>query len=751
MSDDTQATTAEPTDALLEHLTEPQRQAVTHVEGPLLVLAAAGSGKTRVITRRIAYLIQRVGIAPWNILGITFTNKAAAEMRQRVERLVTERQASAVTLSTFHSLCARLIRQYADRLNLPPGYSIYDRSDQTRAMKQSLEALKINASNFPPGKVLASISNAKNELIDADAYAASANEFYTRSVAGIYKQYQKTLAKNHALDFDDLMMRTVDLLRQHPDVVAELRERYQYLMIDEYQDTNHAQFVIANTLAAEHKNICATGDPDQSIYGWRGANIRNILEFETHYPNAAVVRLEQNYRSTQSILAVADALIQCNTQRKHKALWTENDPGEPVTVVTCQDESNEAQWIVDWLSKLHNDQDLPWGGMAVFYRVNSLSRSIEDALRSNSIPYQVARGTAFYDRKEIKDTVGYLRVIANPADEVSLLRIINAPARGISITSVKALQAHAVANDVTIAALLADTTQLPALNTRAVTSIKKFHQALTGWMPENVEAAADSDNADAPSLRGLVERVIRESGLEGHYRNDKSDPDEERLMNLGELVSSAQQFEDQFVDPLAPDQVPTLARKLQGYLEQISLVSDIDSVDDTQGAVTLMTLHAAKGLEFPAVAMLGVEDGLLPHSRAFTDLPEMEEERRLCFVGITRTQQRLAITHTRYRSVFGQIKPSLPSRFLEELPGDHIEKLDNTEGDDAPFHHDGDDENADPDGLPPGTLVRHPTFGLGRVINVRPVAAQTRAQVEFSEVGVKTLILQYAQLEKIPT
>ncbi|MEM1028526.1 MAG: UvrD-helicase domain-containing protein, partial [Planctomycetota bacterium] len=459
---------------LLEGLTEPQTQAATHVDGAMLVLAGPGSGKTRVITRRIAYLVKGVGIAPWNILAITFTNKAAGEMRDRVAQLLTERQARATTVATFHSLCARLIRQYADRLGLPPGYSIYDTADQKRAMKQALADLEINTKNFPPASMLGSISNAKNDLLDAAGFAKQADNFYDRTVAKVYTKYESILERNAALDFDDLLLKTVTLLKKHPDVLAELRDKYQYVMIDEYQDTNHAQFMIANALAAEHQNIMCTGDPDQSIYGWRGANIQNILEFEQHYPAAEVVRLEQNYRSTKKILAAADALIANNRGRRHKELWTDNPEGDLVKVVTCADEKQEATWIIEEFQRLHDEEQVAWGQMAVFYRINSLSRVMEETLLKAGLPYQIARGTAFYDRKEIKDAIAYLRVVANPSDEVNLLRVINTPARGISAASVKAMQAFALANHQPIDELLGDPLRVTALNTRAQTSVAKF-------------------------------------------------------------------------------------------------------------------------------------------------------------------------------------------------------------------------------------------------------------------------------------
>jgi DNA helicase-2/ATP-dependent DNA helicase PcrA len=751
-----------PTDfaaKLLDDLTEPQRQAVTHVEGPLLVLAGAGSGKTRVVTRRVAHLVLEVGIPPWNVLAITFTNKAAGEMRERVKQLVSERQGNAIVVATFHSLCSRLLRQYRDRLNLKSSFSIYDTADQQKAMKQALEATEVSSSNFPPSKVLHTISNAKNELIGPEDFAKTAYDFYSKSVAKLYAKYQQILEKNNAMDFDDLLMKTVHLLRDHPDVLNELRERFAYLLIDEYQDTNHAQFVLAHALAAEHRNICATGDPDQSIYGWRGANISNILEFETHYPNATVVRLEQNYRSTKSILGVADKLIQQNRRRKHKSLWTDNEAGDAVRVVVCHDERREAQMVVDWFMDLHIKRGIPWSGLAVFYRTNSLSRVMEDALRTANVPYQIARGTSFYQRKEIKDAISYFRTIANPEDEVNLVRIINLPARGISSASVKSMQAHAVARHVDLNWIVHHPDDLGTLNTRAVNSIKTFAQLLDSWR------RGDFNPPDSPpTLRTFVERVLRESGLEDHYRNDKSDPDGDRIDNLGELVSAAQQFEDElqgeyeYVEGDLTDRSDlNLAVKLDMWLEQIALVSDIDSLNDSEGAVTLMTLHAAKGLEFPAVAMIGVEDGLLPHERSIQESNNVEEERRLCFVGITRAQRLLTLSHTRYRTIFGSATPSIPSRFLDEIPKDMTEKVGLAEQDDAAFEDVFSEQmieqrqaaDALTDLYPPGALVRHPQFGLGRIITVSARGSQTRARVEFNIAGVKTLILQFARLERV--
>ncbi|MAE63480.1 MAG: hypothetical protein CMJ18_04340 [Phycisphaeraceae bacterium] len=734
-------------DALLEGLTEPQRQAVLHVEGPLQVLAGPGSGKTRVITRRIAHLVLGVGLAPWNVLAITFTNKAANEMRERAGAMLSPKQARAVTLTTFHSFCARMLRRYADRLGLPAAYSIYDAADQTRAVKQALSDLNMSSSNFPPANVRATISEAKNELIDDRQFAANALDFYSRSVAKAYTKYQAILNKSQAVDFDDLLMLMVRLIQGHADVVAELRDVYQYVLVDEYQDTNRAQFAIARGLAGERGNLCVTGDPDQSIYSWRGADIRNILDFEKHYPSATTIRLEQNFRSTKRILSASDALIQRNTQRKHKALWTENESGTPVQVIRCDNEHEESQRVVDRLQAQYDREQVSWRDMAVFYRANHLSRTIEEALRNSGIPYQIARGTAFYDRKEIKDVIAYLRVVANPADEVNLLRVINTPARGISERTVKALQVHAEATGAGVRQLLADPTGVSDLNPRALAAIARFDRTLAQWQRLISDPMQDA-------LRVLVERVFTESGIEAFYRQTKNDPEAERIDNLGELISSAQQFDDEYDFQHADDLAETIEPKLQAYLEQVSLVSDVDAVKSDDGVVTLMTLHAAKGLEYPVVAMIGVEEGLLPHRQSIDSDDALEEERRLCFVGMTRARRILMMSHTRCRTVFGQTLPAIPSRFLRELPEDELEITGDEESEaswDRPSRRrrEIDAPAGEASIYTPGTMVRHPQFGLGRIIRTIPSGNDARVRVRFANVGEKTLVLSFARLEVV--
>ncbi|MFG0249100.1 MAG: ATP-dependent helicase [Phycisphaeraceae bacterium JB051] len=738
----------EEVDPLLEGLTAPQVEAVTHVDGPMLVLAGAGSGKTRTITRRIAYLVQRCDIAPWNVLAITFTNKAAGEMRERVGQLLTERQANAVMIGTFHSLCSRILRKYATTLNLSPSFTIYDTSDQTRAMKQALSDLNMNSNHFPPGKMLHTISGAKNELIGPEEFAKSAHDFFSKKAAAAYEKYQAILTKNKALDFDDLILQTVKLMKFFPAALDELQERFKYILIDEYQDTNHAQFILAHSLAHKHGNLNVTGDPDQSIYGWRGANIKNILEFEQYYPKAKIVKLEQNYRSTQLILAAADHLIQNNAERKHKALWTENEKGAPIRCFACSDERHEAKVVVDEFEKLKVELGLSWSDFAVFYRTNSLSRVIEDQLRNRAIPYQIARGTAFFDRKEIKDACAYLRAIVNPDDEVNLLRIVNMPPRGISDATVKALQVHSVASHIPVYELMRQAEVVASLNSRAVNSVKKFAALLDQWRMTLEQGTCEE------SLRQYVENILRESGLEERYRNDNSDPDGDRIENLGELISSVQQFENDQVTDFDAQTTEvsglSLMDKMLAYLEQVALVSDTDSIEQDEGCVTLMTLHAAKGLEFPVVAMLGLEDGLLPHERSLQERT-IEEERRLCFVGITRAMRVLLLTNARFRTVFGKSSSTIPSRFLTELPRELMQTNNVADQGDRVGSFGGGvkSESNDPllEEYPPGTMVRHPQFGFGKVIQVRSSGAHTRATIGFERAGVKTLILQYARLE----
>jgi DNA helicase II / ATP-dependent DNA helicase PcrA len=814
----------------LEGLTGPQREAAQHVDGPLLVLAGAGSGKTRTITRRIAYMVA-CGIPAWNILAITFTNKAAGEMRERVDSLLKSagRMGRGVTVATFHALCARLLREFAAEVpgrgegGLPKTFSIFDSADQGKAVKQAIKDVNLSSDNFQPAAVLHAISNAKNKLQTPEAFAQTSGGFFEKNVARAYLRYEQILTENKAVDFDDLLFKMAVMLRDNKVVREQLQERFQYILIDEYQDTNHAQFILAHMLAMNHKNICATGDPDQSIYGWRGANLNNILEFEQFYPNAKVVLLEQNYRSTKVILEAASALIAKNTKRKKKALWTENEQGPKIQVLRCNDEHQEAAEVVRRLKEQHEKNQLPWDKMAVFYRVNSLSRVLEDALMKQAIPYQIARGTEFYGRKEIKDVLSYLRVISNPSDNISLERIINVPARALGDTSVTKIQVYGSQRGMSLLEACGAADEVPDLTPRAKGAAKKlaglfagwtrlatgegvatensklktqnpgeeseggegdplFDAALFGdgaaegeWPVDEEEAAAAVAQKPAflipGGIRGLMERVVKEAGFEEAIKKEDAgdgggggETGNDRLRNIGELINVAAEFDVQNPEGTLDD-----------YLQQVTLVSDVDKIKDSGGAVTLMTLHAAKGLEFPFVAMVGMEDGLIPHARAvsFNANPdEMEEERRLAFVGITRAMKQLVLSHARYRMIRGQTERTIASQFLQEMPEECFEELDLT-GDDSGLgslnYRDEasygrraqqdrrQDESASQrhqaeamaGEFKRGVLVRHPQFGLGRIEEITPAGTMTKAIVQFQGMGKKTLILQYARLEKV--
>ncbi|MEM9165442.1 MAG: UvrD-helicase domain-containing protein [Planctomycetota bacterium] len=794
-----------PGSRLLEGLTEQQRLATRTLEGPVLVLAAAGSGKTRVTTRRIAYLIER-GEPAWSILAVTFTNKAAREMRERIERTLIEAGLASGTprgliCTTFHSLCARLLRRYADAAGLPADYSIYDTADQLTLVKRVIAGLELSTTNFPPRSVLSSISNAKNELIDAEAFERQAGDFSTRHLARIYKGYEAGKRQAGAVDFDDLLLLTARLLGEDATVRRECQDRWRWLLIDEYQDTNRAQFVIASLLAGTREergrdpNIFVVGDPDQAIYSWRGADITNILEFEERFANATVIPLGENFRSTAPILGVADTLIRQNRQRKHKDLFTSTQGGSRVEVTLCRDEGHEASLVVDWFKRFGEEgldgegRPLAWRDMAVFYRTNALSRAVEDELRRSGVPYVVVRGTAFYQREEVKTALAYLRLAANQSDDVSLTRVVNTPTRGIGKASLAAAQQFASERGLPLFEALRRAEEIPSVSARAANGMRAFVAMVDSWTGAGTFMGTDV----AASLRDLAERVIEESGLEAHYRKlaakqaEGEEADASRVENLEELVSSAAAFEEDYDpadDPMRFDEamtgdagtagVPDLLGVLRAYLESVSLVADADLESSEDGAVTLMTLHAAKGLEFAAAAIIGLEEGQLPHSRAHTSEADLEEERRLCFVGITRAMRRLHMTASRYRTVRGVSERTIPSRFLEEIGTEHVTLSDQSDpfagiegtgmgaassprrlGTGGPRELSSADEverAAAGDklaaGLAAGTTVRHPRFGIG-VIETVSGGANARAQVNFRGIGLKTLVLEYARLEPV--
>ena len=728
-------------DVTTDGLTEAQQKAISHTVGPMLVLAGPGSGKTTVVTRRISHLIES-GIPPWQILALTFTNKAAGEMRDRVLTILDQgnMNSNGLTVSTFHSFCARVLRDWGDRIIGTRTFTIYDTSDQKSAVKEAIKSCDLSDSSWQPAAVLSAISTAKNKLVDADEFESEAFDFYSTSIAKIYRAYDNILRNNDAVDFDDLLLKTAQLLDRDSEVRQSLEDRYKYVMIDEYQDTNHAQFVIADKIASNHRNICVVGDPDQSIYGWRGADISNILDFEVKYADATVIPLGRNFRSTGHIVSAAATLIQHNCRRKDKKLYTDLEDGRKPEILIVSDEHAEADAIVEEVIRLQ-DSGVPLREMAVLYRINALSRVLEDVFRDAGLSYVVARGTAFYDRKEIKHAISYLRLIVNPRDDVAFSRIINMPTRGIGVTTLARLQKIASSRGLGLLECASSASNDLGFTARAVKSMNKFSQMLSQW---RIDGMSEESLTAAGSLADLVERVIRESGLEEMYSKTPAEEDLERLQNLEELVSAAMEFEDNMMDDR--DSQSTPSDLLFEFLERVALVSDTDYIDPAIGAVTLMTLHAAKGLEFDFVAIAGLEDGLLPHERSLHDDDQMEEERRLCYVGLTRAKRNLLLTSARRRTQRGLSNRTLTSRFIEELSGEHVHQepiLDPWEGVDPEPLETGDLE------VTLGAVVRHKRFGIGTVQQILRRPRGSTVSVKFKS-GVKHLVLEYAKLQLVP-
>jgi len=686
----------------------------------LLVIAGPGSGKTRVITHRIAALIDS-GVRPYNICAITFTNKAAEEMRQRAIALGAS---TGAHISTFHSLCVRILRRYASRAGIDPNFSIYDQADQLRCAKQAVKNLELDASNFPPARMLDAISALKNKLTDPASYKAEAYDFFSRTLADVYEAYQKLLSERNGVDFDDLLMKAAVLLRDCPDVCSSLGNRFKYVLIDEYQDTNYAQFKIAELLVSRHNNICATGDPDQSIYRWRGADIRNIMAFESDWPDATVVKLEENFRSAANILTVADKLISFNSNRKQKKLIPTKPAGQDVVLTAFEDEEEEAEGVTRHIEELV-DQGACLNDVAVFYRVNAQSRSLEEALVRSRIPYQIVRGVEFYRRKEIRDLLAYLKILVNPSDEIALLRIINTPKRGIGKTTIDRVRDYAKHANVSLFEAVTRSDRIVAISKGTKSKLAVFTNMIAQFRKDITGPAAP-----------LAERVYNESGLAASLAAAGTDG-QVALENVNELINGTADYDKQTEKPSLVD-----------YLQQISLFSDADAYDPNSECVRLMTLHAAKGLEFENVFIVGVEEGLLPHERsnASVDEEELEEERRLFFVGITRAISRLYISHALYRTIRGQELRTIPSQFLFEL-GDVVEQTD----DDDDYYDDYEEDSIAED-VPeffPGQLVRHDAFGLGRVEKFVDMGANSVVSVRFNSGQTKTLMLKFANLSKV--
>jgi DNA helicase-2/ATP-dependent DNA helicase PcrA len=733
-------------DALFADLTPAQREAVMHMEGPLLILAGAGSGKTRVITRRVAYLLQQ-GVRPYNILAITFTNKAASEMRQRVETLVPN---SRVWISTFHSLGARLLRLYAERLGLDRNFTIYDQNDRTRLVKAALEAASIDNVRFTPERIESAISKAKNQLLSPERYAERANDFFSQTVARVYPVYESKLRASNALDFDDLLLWPALALKHDPELRAELDARFRFVLIDEYQDTNQAQYAIARALSIDQPNLCVVGDPDQSIYKWRGSDIRNILDFERDFPNSRVITLDRNYRSTKAILHAASHLIAHNRQRKPKDLITENPQGQAVNVLTFETGLDEAEGIVTRIRRAVETQGRAYRDFAVFLRINALSRTLESALVKHRVPFQIVRGLAFFERKENRDVLAYLRLLLNPRDDLSFLRAVNEPARGIGKVSLEHLRAYAEPRGLSLLEATAEIERIPAIKGKAAVGLRDFRQLMY-----DLSKLADAQPDE------VIRQVLDRSGYRRVFQDSTDVEDQERLANIEELITAARQF-------AAEDSSRTLA----DFLENITLASDVDSWDERQDWVSVMTLHSAKGLEFPVVYMAAVEQGLLPHERSLAKEEDVEEERRLAFVGITRAKEELYLSHARLREFRGQTLYAVPSMFLDELPDDAIEQIDlsasaagsaramnewrsgspaaATGWADAGIKPKAKEETV-PDGIADrfaeGMLVRHDSYGTGRVTEVSGYGPMRKVKVRFSGAGERTFLATKARLE----
>ncbi len=709
----------------LADLNPAQREAVLATEGPLLVVAGAGSGKTRVLTYRVAHLIAACGVKPNEILAITFTNKAAGEMRSRLEGLLGG-TARAIWILTFHAACGRILRREAPRLGYRSNFTIYDQADQIRLVKACLEELERDPKRFVPRGIHAQISIAKNQLVGPEEYARRVASFYDQTVADAYSLYQRRLHASNAVDFDDLLMLTVEVLERFPEALQRWQKAFRYVLVDEYQDTNHAQYRLLQLLGAKHRNVCAVGDPDQSIYAFRGADIRNILEFERDFGETRTVALEQNYRSTNTILRAANAVIAHNRERKEKNLWSELGEGEAVHALEVEDEHAEARFVAAEVAALI-EEGYSGKEIAVFYRTNAQSRVLEDVLVRQGVPYQVIGGPRFYERAEIKDAVAYLQVIDNPADAVSLLRIANRPRRGLGDASLARLQAWAETFDASLSEALgnAEAAGLGPAQARAASSLNTLLQSLM----------AQAQELDLPEL---VERVLRQSGYLEALEAERTIEAQGRIENLQELVGVAREFKEQSPEPT-----------LSHFLQEISLYSDQDALREEESLVTLMTLHNAKGLEFRAVFMIGVEEGIFPHARSVEE-QGVEEERRLGYVGMTRAKERLVLTHASVRSLFGSRSYNLPSRFLDELPEEGVvrERLRPASWSDYGAPRPSLVEpRTDIPALATGDSVRHGTLGEGVVVRVEPGGVVT---VRFAGDGAeRRLMLEYAPLEKI--
>ena len=726
--------------SLLTGLNKEQQQAVQHTEGPLLILAGAGSGKTKVLTVRIAHLLAQ-GVNPYEILAITFTNKAAKEMKSRVEGLVGD-VANRIWLSTFHSFCAKFLRYELDNfLGYNSNFTIYDTSDSQAVIKAALKALNLDDKYYPVGAMIGAISDAKNKLLFASDFRKQARDFYQQKVADVYEYYERELRKNNALDFDDLLLVAVKLLQSNEAVLDKYSKRFRYVMIDEYQDTNHAQYLLAKLLASHWKNIAVVGDADQSIYAWRGADIQNILDFEKDYPNCTSIKLEQNYRSTKIILDAANAVIENNEGRPKKNLWTDKTEGAKIQHFTAQSEHEEAAFIGDTIAKKHDIHGVPYGDMAILYRTNAQSRVLEEALIKRALPYTMVGGTKFYDRKEIKDVLAYLRVLYNPFDDLSLLRIINVPKRSIGATTVAKLQDYARANGTSLFMTLTQLHLVDTIKGKTKEKLEEFGILIFTLVAE----------MEDKTVLDILESILDRTGYLAQLEESTDPQDQARVENIGELLSVAKDFQD--TNPTGT---------VEDFLEQVALVNDVDSFEQEESKVTLMTLHAAKGLEFPIVFLGGLEEGLFPHSRTLMNPEEIEEERRLAYVGITRAEKELYISNATTRTVFGRTSSYLPSRFIDEIPEELVDGLraKRKVPDDIKRHVPQHMSVTSRPVTKPivrneviadwkvGDTAIHSKWGNGKVINVTGEGAGMKLTIEFPTQGVRVVMAKFAPVKK---
>ena len=726
--------------SLLTGLNKEQQQAVQHTEGPLLILAGAGSGKTKVLTVRIAHLLAQ-GVNPYEILAITFTNKAAKEMKSRVEGLVGD-VANRIWLSTFHSFCAKFLRFELDNfLGYNSNFTIYDTSDSQAVIKAALKALNLDDKYYPVGAMIGAISDAKNKLLFASDFRKQARDFYQQKVADVYEYYERELRKNNALDFDDLLLVAVKLLQSNEAVLDKYSKRFRYVMIDEYQDTNHAQYLLAKLLASHWKNIAVVGDADQSIYAWRGADIQNILDFEKDYPNCTSIKLEQNYRSTKIILDAANAVIENNEGRPKKNLWTDKTEGAKIQHFTAQSEHEEAAFIGDTIAKKHDIHGVPYGDMAILYRTNAQSRVLEEALIKRALPYTMVGGTKFYDRKEIKDVLAYLRVLYNPFDDLSLLRIINVPKRSIGATTVAKLQDYARANGTSLFMTLTQLHLVDTIKGKTKEKLEEFGILIFTLVAE----------MEDKTVLDILESILDRTGYLAQLEESTDPQDQARAENIGELLSVAKDFQD--TNPTGT---------VEDFLEQVALVNDVDSFEQEESKVTLMTLHAAKGLEFPIVFLGGLEEGLFPHSRTLMNPEEIEEERRLAYVGITRAEKELYISNATTRTVFGSTSSYLPSRFIDEIPEELVDGLraKRKVPDDIKRHVPQHMSVTSRPVTKPivrneviadwkvGDTAIHSKWGNGKVINVAGEGAGMKLTIEFPTQGVRLVMAKFAPVKK---